>query len=124
MRRRRTATPGKAATVPFVTRSCAAITVRQSKVRVDEATGELTVREPFSSVGGLADLPAVLTLQVRAYDLGVPHLHGEATVDVYTQVCQLQSQLIIVLLTRSTLITNCNQPSIECNEIQSIVIYF
>lgn len=31
------------------------------------------------------NLPSVIQLQVRAYDLGVPHLHAETVVQIYTQ---------------------------------------
>lgn len=31
------------------------------------------------------NLPSLIQLQVRAYDLGVPHLHAETVVQVYTQ---------------------------------------
>jgi hypothetical protein len=31
------------------------------------------------------NLPSLIQLQVRAYDLGVPHLHAETVVQVFTQ---------------------------------------
>ncbi len=31
------------------------------------------------------NLPSLIQLQVRAYDLGVPHLHAETVVQIYTQ---------------------------------------
>lgn len=36
---------------------------------------------PLSST----NLPSLIQLQVRAYDLGVPHLHAETVVQIYTQ---------------------------------------
>lgn len=31
------------------------------------------------------NLPSLIQLQVRAYDLGVPHLHAETVVQIFTQ---------------------------------------
>ena len=33
-----------------------------------------------------ANIPTTITIDVRAYDLGVPHLHSESVVYVHTQV--------------------------------------
>ena len=43
--------------------------------------GEVTLMAPLTST----NLPSLIQLQVRAYDLGVPHLHAETVVQIFTQ---------------------------------------
>ena len=43
-----------------------------------------------------ANIPSLIQLHVRAYDLGVPHLHAETIVHVYTQ--EVTSRIVHFLL--------------------------
>ena len=43
-----------------------------------------------------ANVPPVISLHVRAYDLGVPHLHAETTVQIYTQETTERSVYFII----------------------------
>lgn len=49
--------------------------------------GEVNLTSTLTST----NLPPVIQLQVRAYDLGVPHLHAETVVDIYTQEVMARS---------------------------------
>lgn len=54
--------------------------------------GEMTVTAPLTA----ANLPTTITIDVRAYDLGVPHLHSESMVYVYTQAVTSRNVEFIV----------------------------
>lgn len=43
-----------------------------------------------------ANIPSLIQLHVRAYDLGVPHLHAETIVHIYTQ--EVTSRIVHFLL--------------------------
>ena len=43
-----------------------------------------------------ANIPPLIQLHVRAYDLGVPHLHAETIVHIYTQ--EVTSRIVHFLL--------------------------
>ena len=56
------------------------------------ATGEVTLTAPLTA----ANPPSLIQLQVRAYDLGVPHLHAETMVQIYTQEVTARSIHFII----------------------------
>ena len=64
----------------------------ESKFRVDEATGEVTLSRPLTA----DNLPPLITLVVGADDLGVPHRHDQTTVDVYTREVVARTIFFIV----------------------------
>ncbi|KAI9561048.1 hypothetical protein GHT06_012004 [Daphnia sinensis] len=53
----------------------------ESKFKISEMSGEVTLMAPLTST----NLPSLIQLHVRAYDLGVPHLHAETVVQIFTQ---------------------------------------
>ena len=64
----------------------------ESKFKINEMTGEVTLTAPLTA----ANPPSLIQLQVRAYDLGVPHLHAETVVQIYTQEVTARSVHFIV----------------------------
>ena len=52
----------------------------------------MTVIAPLTQT----NLPTTITVDVRAYDLGVPHLHSESVVYVYTQAVTSRNVEFIV----------------------------
>ena len=106
----------------------------ESKFKMNEISGELTLTAPLTST----NLPSLIQLQVRAYDLGVPHLHSETVVQVYTQEVTARSihfivprridedgtkrmETLLMLLTGAPTVINTIQPYSEDVESAALI---
>lgn len=78
----------------------------EKKFAIDEFTGEIFVREPLtptnlrSNTGTerkrASSLDPVITLIVRAYDLGIPSLDAEVPVHIFTEEVSSRTMRFIV----------------------------
>ena len=64
---------------------------------IDEQTGVISVVEPLQVFNGrseraLEEIDPIITLQVRAYDLGIPSLDSQVPVNIFTQ--DVQSRVV------------------------------
>ena len=71
----------------------------EKKFSIDEHTGVISVAEPLQQLSNgrtardlsMDEIDPIITLQVRAYDLGIPSLDSEVPVNIFTQ--DVQSRL-------------------------------
>ena len=74
----------------------------EKKFSIDEQTGVISVAEPLQplSTGRSArdlsvdEIDPIITLHVRAYDLGIPSLDSEVPVNIFTQ--DVQSRFVLI----------------------------
>ena len=72
----------------------------EKKFSIDEETGVISVVEPLQVFGNgrterdlsLDEIDPIITLQVRAYDLGIPSLDSQVPVNIFTQ--DVQSRVV------------------------------
>ena len=69
----------------------------EKKFSIDEETGVISVVEPLFGNNGrseraLDEIDPIITLQVRAYDLGIPSLDSQVPVNIFTQ--DVQSRVV------------------------------
>ena len=72
----------------------------EKKFSIDEETGVISVVEPLQMFGNgrterdlsLDEIDPIITLQVRAYDLGIPSLDSQVPVNIFTQ--DVQSRVV------------------------------
>ena len=72
----------------------------EKKFSIDEKTGVISVLEPLQVFGNgrterdlsLDEIDPIITLQVRAYDLGIPSLDSQVPVNIFTQ--DVQSRVV------------------------------
>ena len=70
----------------------------EKKFSIDQETGVISVVEPLQLFGNgrseraLEEIDPIITLQVRAYDLGIPSLDSQVPVNIFTQ--EVQSRVV------------------------------
>ena len=71
----------------------------EKKFSIDEQTGVISVAEPLQELSNgrsardlsMNEIDPIITLHVRAYDLGIPSLDSEVPVNIFTQDVQSRS---------------------------------
>ena len=89
----------------------------EKKFSIDEQTGVISVVEPLHGFGNgrseraLGEIDPIITLQVRAYDLGIPSLESQVPVNIFTQ--DVQSRVVKFIVDGSVQEVSKNQDEIS-----------
>ena len=81
----------------------------EKKFSIDEQTGVISVIEPLQELSkgrsardlSMEEIDPIITLHVRAYDLGIPSLDSEVPVNIFTQDVQSRFKFVMKHVTIS-----------------------
>ena len=97
----------------------------EKKFSIDEETGVISVVEPLQAFSNgrserdlsLDEIDPIITLQVRAYDLGIPSLDSQVPVNIFTQ--DVQSRVVKFIVDGS--VTAVSERQDEISDLLSTI---